>query len=116
MGSHAGADAQACRAEIKEEPNLTPREVLVTTAAEIGKHLRASRCMVAVGAPGEGAQATAEYAAPGFAAVGPQRISSIVGMVTQVTPDSMGGVELQAASLPSLRELGLESALGVICA
>jgi diguanylate cyclase (GGDEF)-like protein len=92
----------------------TPREVLVTTAAEIGKHLRVSRCLVAVGAPGEGAQATAEYAAPGFAALGPQKISSIVGMVTQVTPDSMGGVELQAASLPSLRELGLESALGVM--
>ena len=92
----------------------TPREVLVTTAAEIGKHLRVSRCLVAVGAPGEGAQATAEYAAPGFAALGPQKISGIVGMVTQVTPDSMGGVELQAASLPSLRELGLESALGVM--
>jgi diguanylate cyclase (GGDEF)-like protein len=92
----------------------TPREVLVTTAAEIGKHLRVSRCLVAVGAPGEGAQATAEYAAPGFAAVGPQKISSIVGMVTQVTPDSMGGVELQAGSLPALRELGLESALGVM--
>ncbi|HXN28482.1 MAG TPA: diguanylate cyclase [Candidatus Acidoferrales bacterium] len=92
----------------------TPREVLVTTAAEIGRHLRVSRCLVAVGAPGEGAQATAEYAAPGFAAVGPQKISSIVGMVTQVTPDSMGGVELQAASFPALRELGLESALGVM--
>jgi diguanylate cyclase (GGDEF)-like protein len=92
----------------------TPREVLVTTAAEIGKHLRVSRCLVAVGAPGEGAQATAEYAAPGFAAVGPQKIASIVGMVTQVTPDSMGGVELQAASFPALRELGLESALGVM--
>src|SRR5580698_3062335 len=92
----------------------TPREVLVTTAAEIGKHLHVSRCLVAVGAPGEGAQATAEYAALGFAAVGPPKIASIVGMVTQVTPDSMGGVELQAASLPALRELGLESALGVM--
>ena len=39
----------------------TPREVLATTSAEIGKHLRVSRCLVAVGAPGEGAQATAEY-------------------------------------------------------
>ena len=48
----------------------TPREVLATTAAEIGKHLHVSRCLVAVGAPGEGAQATAEYFAPGFAAVG----------------------------------------------
>src|SRR5271169_2702129 len=92
----------------------TPREVLVTTAAEIGKHLRVSRCLVAVGAPGEGAQATAEYAAPGFAPLGVQKISSIVGMVTQVTPDSMGGVELQASSLPALRDLGLESALGVL--
>ena len=92
----------------------TPREVLVTTSAEIGKHLRVSRCLVAVGAPGEGAQATAEYAAPGFAALGVQKISTIVGMVTQVTPDSMGGVELQASSLPALRELGLESALGVM--
>ncbi|MFZ3217568.1 MAG: diguanylate cyclase [Candidatus Acidiferrales bacterium] len=92
----------------------TPREVLATTAAEIGKHLRVSRCLVAVGAPGEGAQATAEYAAPGSSPVGAQKISSIVGMVTQVTPDSMGGVELQATSFPGLRELGLESALGVM--
>src|SRR6204780_1078044 len=90
----------------------TPQEVLSTPSAEIGKHLRVSRCLVAVGTPGEGPQTAAEYAAPGFAALGPQKISGIVGMVTQVTPDSMGGVELQAASLPSLRELGLESALG----
>ena len=92
----------------------TPREVLGTTAAEIGKHLQASRCLVAVGAPGEGAPATAEYFAPGLSGVGAGKISTIAGMVAKVAPDSLGGVELQAATLPALRDLGLESALGVM--
>lgn len=92
----------------------TPREVLATTAAEIGKHLQTSRCLVAVGAPGEGAPATAEYFAPGLSGVGAGKISTITGMVAKVAPDSLGGVELQAATLPALRELGLESALGVM--
>jgi diguanylate cyclase (GGDEF)-like protein len=92
----------------------TPREVLGTTAAEIGKHLQTSRCLVAVGAPGEGAPATAEYFAPGLSGVGAGKISTIAGMVAKVAPDSLGGVELQAATLPALRELGLESALGVM--
>ncbi|MGA8405616.1 MAG: tetratricopeptide repeat protein [Candidatus Acidiferrales bacterium] len=92
----------------------TPREVLATTAAEIGKHLHASRCLVAVGAPGEGAPATAEYFAPGLSGVGAGKIATITGMVTKVAPDSLGGVELQASTLPALRDLGLESALGVM--
>jgi diguanylate cyclase (GGDEF)-like protein len=92
----------------------TPREVLATTAAEIGKHLHASRCLVAVGAPGEGAQATAEYFAPGLSGVGAGKISTITGMVAKVAPDSLGGVELQAYTLPALHDLGLESALGVM--
>ena len=92
----------------------TPREVLLSTAAEIGKHLNVSRCLVAVGAPGEGAQATAEYCAVGMAPVGAGKIATITGLVSKVTPDSMGGVELQASSVPGLRELGLESGLGVL--
>src|SRR5580692_11319279 len=92
----------------------TPREVLATTAAEIGKHLHTSRCLVTVGAPGEGAQSTAEYFAPGLSGVGAGKISTIGSMVTKVAPDALGGVELQAATLPALRDLGLESALGVL--
>ena len=92
----------------------TPREVLATTAAEVGKHLHASRCLVTVGAPGEGAQSTAEYFAPGLSGVGAGKISTIGSMVTKVAPDALGGVELQAATLPALRDLGLESGLGVM--
>jgi diguanylate cyclase (GGDEF)-like protein len=92
----------------------TPQEVLSTTSSEIGKHLRTSRCLVAVGTPGEGPQTTAEYSAAGISPVGASRIFSIVGMLSKVSPDSLGGVELQASTTPALRELGLESALGVL--
>ena len=92
----------------------TPQEVLSTTSAEIGKHLRVSRCLVAVGTPGEGPQATAEYSTAGLPHLGASGISSIVGLLSRVSPDSLGGVELQATTSPALRQLGLESALGVL--
>jgi diguanylate cyclase (GGDEF)-like protein len=92
----------------------TPREVLSSTSAEIGKHLHVTRCLVAVGTPGEGPQSTAEYSAPGVSPAGSAKISSIVGLMAQVQPDSLGGIELQASTIPALRELGLESALGVL--
>ena len=92
----------------------SPREVLATTAAEIGKHLRATRCMVIVGAPGEGAQVSAEYSAPGIAAAGSPKIATISSLISQMQPDGLGGVDLQVATSPKLSELGLESALGVL--
>jgi diguanylate cyclase (GGDEF)-like protein len=92
----------------------TPREVLSTTAAEIGKHLGVTRCMVAIGGTGDAAQLAAEYFVSGVAAVGNGGISSIVGIVSKVTADALGGIYLQADSAPGLRELGLESALGVV--
>jgi diguanylate cyclase (GGDEF)-like protein len=93
---------------------LTPREVLATTANEIGKYLGVTRCMVAIGVAGEAPQLTAEYCALGIAAVGASRIPSIVAMVSKVSPDALGGIELHAANAPGLRELGLESALAVV--
>jgi diguanylate cyclase (GGDEF)-like protein len=92
----------------------TPREVLSTTAAEIGKHLGVTRCLVAIGGTGDAAQLSAEYFVPGVSPAGHSGISSIVGIVSRVSPDSLGGIYLQAASTSGLRELGLESALGVV--
>jgi diguanylate cyclase (GGDEF)-like protein len=92
----------------------TPREVLATTAAEIGKHLGVMRCMVAVGAAGEGAQLTAEYSAQGAAAAGAARIATIAGLISRASPDALGGIELTDSSAPELRELGLVSALGAV--
>jgi diguanylate cyclase (GGDEF)-like protein len=91
----------------------TPREVLATTAAEIGKYLGVTRCLVAVGAAGEAPQLTAEYFASGTLAAGTARIPSIISLVSKATPDPLGGIELHASSAPALRELGLDSALAV---
>jgi len=92
----------------------TPREVLATTAAEIGKHLSITRCLIAVGAAGDAGQLTAQYAAPGITSVGVPMISSMIALLAKATPDPLGGIELQAAATPALKEMGLESALGVV--
>ncbi|HKS68274.1 MAG TPA: tetratricopeptide repeat protein [Candidatus Acidoferrales bacterium] len=92
----------------------TPQEVLSTTAAEIGKHLGAARCLVAVGTSTEAGQTTAEYSAPGLAAAAAARVASVASLVCASTPDSLGGVSLSAASVPPLAELGMDSGLGVI--
>jgi diguanylate cyclase (GGDEF)-like protein len=91
----------------------TPRELLATTAAEIGKYLQVTRCLIAVGAAGEAPQLTAEYFAAGTIAAGTARIPSIISLVSKATPDALGGIELHAANAPGLRELGLDSALAV---
>jgi diguanylate cyclase (GGDEF)-like protein len=93
---------------------LTPREVLATTAAEIGKHLGVTRCLVAVGDAGDSSQLVAEYYAPGVPSAGATRISSIVGIISKAEPDSLGGIELFGSGTPLLRELGLETGLGVM--
>jgi diguanylate cyclase (GGDEF)-like protein len=91
----------------------TPRELIASTAAEIGKYLRVGRCLIAVGAAGEAPQLTAEYFAPGTVAAGTARIPSIISLAAKATPDALGGIELHATTTPGLRDLGLESALAV---
>ena len=70
----------------------TPREVLTATASGVGKHLMATRCLIAVGAAGDGMQLTSEYSSPGVPTVGAGKISDVVRLISQVTPDSLGGV------------------------
>ena len=92
----------------------TPREALATTAAEVGKHLGVARCFVALGGGSDAGQLTAEYSAPGMPAASGSRITSIATLVSKTPPDSLGGVELNPSSAPVLRQLGVESALGVV--
>ncbi len=92
----------------------TPREVLATTAAQVGKHLGAARCLVSVGGSLDGGHLTAEYCAPGVSAASVAHVPALMHLVTTAPADSLGGVELHGANAPVLRELGLESALGVV--
>ena len=92
----------------------SPREVLVTTAAQVGKHLGATRCLISVGRPGESGQAVGEFLAPGTPPANPGIIPAVVSSLASASPDPLGGIELRAEVVPAVRELGLESALGVI--
>jgi diguanylate cyclase (GGDEF)-like protein len=92
----------------------TPREVLSSTAAEVGKYLGAARCLVTLGAAGDAAPLTAEYSAPGLPTVGAAHLPAIVSVVSKASPDDLGGIQLRASSTPVLGQLGMESALAVV--
>lgn len=92
----------------------TPREVLASTAAEVGKYLGVARCLVTLGAASDVAQLTAEYAAPGLSPVGAAHLPSIVSFLSKASPDDLGGIELTTSSAPVLGQLGTESALAVL--
>lgn len=92
----------------------TPREALAVTAAEIGKHLNATRCVIAIGAAGEGAQLTAEYSAPGVPAAGAARIASLASAVAKAPADALGGIEMSPSDHHLLAEMRLGSALGAL--
>jgi diguanylate cyclase (GGDEF)-like protein len=92
----------------------TPREVLSSTAAEVGKYLRVARCLVTLGPAGDAAQLTAEYSTPGLPPVGGAHLPAIVSLLSKASPDDLGGIQLTASSTPVLGELGVESALAVV--
>ncbi|HKQ88745.1 MAG TPA: diguanylate cyclase [Candidatus Acidoferrales bacterium] len=92
----------------------TPREVLATTAAQVGKHLNAARCLVSVGGSLDGGHLTAEYCAPGISPASVAHVPALMHLVASAPADPLGGVELHSANAPVLKDLGLESALGVV--
>ena len=91
----------------------TPREVLTSTATETGKHLGVSRCLVTIGGSSD-SHLTAEYAAAGFQTAGAQRINALADVISKMSPDALGGIELNVSTSPLLQDLGLTSALGVV--
>ncbi|MGA9145570.1 MAG: diguanylate cyclase, partial [Candidatus Acidiferrales bacterium] len=118
MGAATPAETHRDLAAIAEINRLmyrqsTPREVLMTTATEIGKHLGVTRCLVTVGGAGE-PQMNAEYATAGIQPAGTPRIAAIAELMSRASPDALGGIELNVAGTGVLRDLGLSSALGVV--
>lgn len=91
----------------------TPRAMLNYTVNEIGKHLRAARCLAVIGEPGQPPQLAAEYCAGGIAPSTPTIIMRLISQMERAAPDTMGGLPLDVAAAPVLREMGLVTALGV---
>jgi diguanylate cyclase (GGDEF)-like protein len=92
----------------------TPREVLFAAVQQVARHLDVARALVWVGAPGE-KPLTAEFAAPGLNPIGTSQLMGIaLSLLEHATPDALGGIDLQAATVPALRKIGLESAMGIL--
>lgn len=92
----------------------TAQEVVASTAGYVGKHLGATRCLIAVGANASDTPLVAEYFEPGTSGVGASRITSIAKLAGSASADAFGGIALESANTPELRDAGLESALAVM--
>jgi diguanylate cyclase (GGDEF)-like protein len=90
-----------------------PRAMLTYTVNEVGKHLHASRCLAVVGEPGQPPQLAAEYCVAGTVPVTATQVMRLVSQLERAVPDNMGGLPLDAAAAPVVREVGLVTALGV---
>ncbi len=92
----------------------TPRAVLSVAVNEMGTYLQATRCLAVVGAPGQPPQLAAEYCAPGVEASSGGQIMRLLAQIERAAPDALGGLPLDVAAAPVLREIGLSTALGVM--
>jgi diguanylate cyclase (GGDEF)-like protein len=91
----------------------SPRAMLSVAVNEVGSYLRAARCLAVVGAPGQPPQMASEYCAPGVEASSGGHIVRLIGQIEHAVPDALGGLPVDAAAAPALKEMGLETALGV---
>jgi diguanylate cyclase (GGDEF)-like protein len=91
----------------------SPRAMLSYAVNEIGKHLRVSRCVAVIGAPGQPPQLAAEFCEPGVAPALANQVMRLVAQMERAAPDSMGGLPLEVAAAPLLKEIGMATALAV---
>lgn len=91
----------------------SPRAMLSVAVNEVGNYLRAARCLAVVGPPGQPPQMASEFCASGVEASSGNQIVRLLGQVERATPDPLGGLPLDATAAPVLREIGLETVLGV---
>ena len=114
----SAADTHRDLAEIAEITRLmyrevTPREVLGTAVREIGKYLNVRRCAAVIGVQGEAPQMTAEYAFPGLKPVSASVLAKVAAWLASSSQDSIGGISANTGQLRELRDLDVETALGV---
>ena len=91
----------------------SPRAMLSVAVNEVGNYLRIARCLAIIGPPGQPPQMASEFCASGVEASSGGTIVRLIGQIERAVPDSLGGLPLDAAAAPILREMGLETALGV---
>jgi len=92
----------------------TPRAMLNTAVNEVGAYLRVTRALAVVGAPGRPPEMAAEFCATGVKPAPGAQVVLLLAQLEKAEPDELGGLIVQAAEGSILRDLGVETALGVM--
>ena len=92
----------------------TPRAMLNTAVSEVGSHLRATRCIAVVGAPGRPPEMSAEFCSQTSKPAPGAQVVLLLAQVEKAEPDELGGLVVDATEGSILSELGLTTALGVM--
>jgi len=92
----------------------TPRAMLNTTVNEIGAHLRASRAIAVIGAPGRPPELAAEFCASTAKPAPGAQVVFLLAQMEKAEPDELGGLVVESDGGSVLKELGLATAMGVM--
>jgi len=89
------------------------RAILSAGINEIGTHLKVTRCIAVIGPAGKPPELASEFCAPNVEPANGALLVKLLSQLDRAAPDALGGLPLHAAAAPVLRELGLETVLGV---
>ena len=89
------------------------RAILSAGINEIGTHLRVTRCIAVIGPSGKPPELASEFCAPNVEPANGALLVRLFSQLDRAAPDALGGLPLHSAAAPVLRDLGLETVLGV---
>src|SRR3984957_3255064 len=91
----------------------SPRAMLSVAVNEVGNYLRVTRCLAIVGPPGQPPQMASEFCSSSIEPSPGSLLVRLIGQIERAKPDSLGGLALDASAAPILKEMRLETILGV---
>jgi diguanylate cyclase (GGDEF)-like protein len=92
----------------------TPRAMLNTAVSEVGSHLRATRCIAVVGAPGRPPEMSAEFCGQSSKPAPGAQVVLLLAQMEKAEPDELGGLVVDGGEGSIVTEMGLATALGVM--
>jgi diguanylate cyclase (GGDEF)-like protein len=92
----------------------TPRAMLSTAVTEVGTYLNATRALAVFGAAGRPPEMAAEFCASGVKPAPGAQVVLLLAHLEKAEPDELGALIVQAAEGSILRDLRLNTALGVM--
>ncbi len=92
----------------------TPRAMLNTAVTEVGTYLQATRALAVFGAAGRPPEMAAEFCASGVKPAPGAQVVLLLAHLEKAESDELGALIVQAAEGSILRDLRLNTALGVI--